>query len=128
MIIEQKKIQLEDYIIQYSNNGWLLQIMTMQSNNITIMFIKNIYNKISAYLSSVDIKQILIKNNMQEGTVKFFNNSKGFGFITNGNEDIFVHVSGLRDDIRENDEVVYDIEKGNKGLTAVNVRLANNNF
>ena len=128
MIIEQKKIQLEEYIIQYSNNGWLLQIMTMQSNNITIMFIKNIYNKISAYLSSVDIKQILIKNNMQEGTVKFFNNSKGFGFITNGNEDIFVHVSGLRDDIRENDEVVYDIEKGNKGLTAVNVRLANNNF
>jgi len=128
MIIEQQQIQLKDYIIKYSSNGWFLQVMTMRSNNKIIMFIKNIYNKISAYLSSVDIKQILIKNNMQEGTVKFFNETKGFGFISNGNEDIFVHVSGLRDDIRQNDQVIFDIEKGNKGLNAVNVRLANNNF
>lgn len=59
---------------------------------------------------------------MQEGTVKFFNESKGFGFITNGNEDIFVHVSGLLDEIRQDDKVSYDIERGNKGLNAVNVR------
>ena len=128
MIIEQQQIQLKEYIIKHSSNGWFLQVMTMRSNNKTIMFIKNIYNKLSAYLSSVDIKQILIKNNMQEGTVKFFNETKGFGFISNGNEDIFVHVSGLRDDIRQNDQVIFDIEKGNKGLNAVNVRLANNNF
>lgn len=63
---------------------------------------------------------------MQEGKVKFFNESKGFGFITpdDGTEDVFVHVSGLRDDIKENDKVIYEVEQGKKGLNAVNVRLA----
>lgn len=60
---------------------------------------------------------------MQEGTVKFFNESKGFGFITNGKEDIFVHISGLQDDIRQDDKVTFDIENGKKGLNAVNVRV-----
>ncbi|HLV52120.1 MAG TPA: cold-shock protein [Flavobacterium sp.] len=61
---------------------------------------------------------------MYEGTVKFFNESKGFGFISqaNGNEDIFVHNSGLLDNVRENDKVVFDIEQGKKGLIAVNVK------
>ncbi len=58
-----------------------------------------------------------------QGTVKFFNEAKGFGFITpaNSKTDIFVHVSGLVDEIRENDEVEYDEEQGKKGLNAVNV-------
>ena len=62
---------------------------------------------------------------MQEGTVKFFNESKGFGFITpvDGTEDIFVHVSGLINEIREGDKVTYDVQQGKKGLNAVNVRL-----
>ena len=61
---------------------------------------------------------------MKEGTVKFFNETKGFGFIsqTNGNEDVFVHNSGLIEDVRENDEVTFDIERGQKGLMAVNVK------
>ncbi len=61
---------------------------------------------------------------MQEGIVKFFNESKGFGFITdaNGGEDIFVHVTGLVDDVRENDKVSFKLEKGKKGLMAVNVK------
>ncbi len=60
---------------------------------------------------------------MQEGTVKFFNETKGFGFITpaNGGQDIFVHVSGLVDAIRENDRVSFEVKNGNKGLNAVNV-------
>ena len=63
---------------------------------------------------------------MQEGTVKFFNETKGFGFIkpNNGGEDIFVHVSGLVDQIRENDRVTYEVQNGKKGLNAVNVKLA----
>lgn len=63
---------------------------------------------------------------MQEGTVKFFNETKGFGFIkpANGGEDIFVHVTGLIDKVRENDRVTYDVQNGKKGLNAVNVRLA----
>ncbi|MFY7732636.1 MAG: cold-shock protein [Bacteroidia bacterium] len=62
---------------------------------------------------------------MQEGTVKFFNETKGFGFIvpTNGGEDIFVHSSGLIDKIRENDKVEYESERGKKGLNAVNVKV-----
>jgi CspA family cold shock protein len=62
---------------------------------------------------------------MQKGTVKFFNESKGFGFIVeNGsNTEHFVHVSGLIDDIREGDEVEFELTEGRKGLNAVNVAL-----
>jgi CspA family cold shock protein len=60
---------------------------------------------------------------MQKGTIKFFNESKGFGFITpaDGGNDVFVHVTGLRDNVSENDKVTYEVENGRKGLTAVNV-------
>jgi cold shock protein len=63
---------------------------------------------------------------MQSGTVKFFNETKGFGFIksNSSNEDIFVHVSGLIDEIKENDQVTFEVEQGRKGLNAVNVQLA----
>jgi CspA family cold shock protein len=63
---------------------------------------------------------------MQKGTVKFFNQTKGFGFIqTDGsNQDVFVHVSGLIDEIRENDKVTFQVEEGRKGPNAVNVELA----
>ena len=62
---------------------------------------------------------------MQEGVVKFFNETKGFGFITpnDGGREIFVHTSGLKDRIRDNDEVSFDVEQGQKGLNAVNVKL-----
>jgi len=60
-----------------------------------------------------------------EGTVKFFNATKGFGFIkpSDSSEDIFVHSSGLIDDIRENDQVEFDVEPGKKGMNAVNVKV-----
>ncbi len=62
---------------------------------------------------------------MKKGTVKFFNNSKGFGFIKpdDSSEDIFVHISGLIDEIKENDQVQFEVENGRKGLNAVNVEI-----
>lgn len=62
---------------------------------------------------------------MSKGKVKFFNESKGFGFIVdeeNGKEH-FVHISGLVDEVRENDEVTFELQEGKKGLNAVNVKL-----
>jgi CspA family cold shock protein len=62
---------------------------------------------------------------MQQGTVKFFNESKGFGFITpsNGGQDIFVHASGVQGELRDKDNVTYEVENGKKGLNAVNVKV-----
>jgi len=63
---------------------------------------------------------------MATGTVKFFNETKGFGFITpeQGGKEVFVHVSGLQDEIREGDSVTYEVEDGKKGPSAVNVKIA----
>ncbi len=63
---------------------------------------------------------------MNKGTVKFFNESKGYGFIKDQESDkeYFVHVSGLIDKITENDEVTFELQEGKKGLNAVNVKLA----
>ncbi|MCA0431203.1 MAG: cold shock domain-containing protein [Bacteroidetes bacterium] len=62
---------------------------------------------------------------MKKGTVKFFNETKGFGFIkAEDGEEIFVHVTGLKSKIRENDIVTFDVENGKKGLNAVNVTIA----
>lgn len=57
--------------------------------------------------------------------MKFFNAEKGFGFIsqTNDRSDIFVHSTGLIDEIRENDQVQFDTEEGRKGLNAINVKV-----
>ncbi|MEQ1747188.1 MAG: cold shock domain-containing protein [Saprospiraceae bacterium] len=63
---------------------------------------------------------------MHTGTVKFFNEAKGYGFIVDSStsEEIFVHVSGLVDSIREGDTVTFETQRGKKGMNAVNVKLA----
>ena len=68
------------------------------------------------------IKQII----MNKGTVKFFNETKGFGFVKDeaDGQEYFVHVSGLVDSIDKDDEVTYDLQEGRKGLNAVNVKKA----
>jgi cold shock protein len=62
---------------------------------------------------------------MKQGTVKFFNESKGFGFITDteSNEEFFVHISGLIDEVREGDTVEFDLKEGRKGMNAVEVKV-----
>ena len=69
---------------------------------------------------------LLISNyTMKEGKVKFFNESKGYGFIKDveSDEEYFVHVSGLIDKIKEDDDVTFELTEGRKGLNAVNVKL-----
>ena len=63
---------------------------------------------------------------MKEGVIKFFNDSKGFGFVTDSedNKEYFVHVSGLIDEVRENDKVTFELEKGQRGMNAVRVKQA----
>ncbi len=62
---------------------------------------------------------------MSTGTVKFFNDAKGFGFITEegSNKEHFVHISGLIDEIREGDAVEFELQEGKKGLNAVDVKV-----
>lgn len=59
------------------------------------------------------------------GTIKFFNESKGFGFVKHDNSSVetFVHVSGLIDQVKENDHVEFELQQGRKGMNAVNVKL-----
>ncbi len=63
---------------------------------------------------------------MKEGTVKFFNESKGYGFVKDDEteNEYFVHVSELVDRIKDNDKVTFELKEGRKGLNAVNVKLA----
>jgi len=89
--------------------------MVNKFNDLFLWFLNN-------YKYLYEIKNILT---MQEGVVKFFNEAKGFGFIVpnSGEGEIFVHVTGLIDKIRENDNVSYEVEQGRKGLNAVNVKV-----
>ncbi len=65
------------------------------------------------------------EDNIHHGIVTFFNNSKGFGFIkdTDTQRDVFVHINELMEPVKENNKVLFEIQKGPKGLTAVNVKL-----
>ena len=78
------------------------------------------------YTHNIKLHLHLLKYlNMNNGTVKFFNNSKGFGFIVpdDGEKDVFVHANGLIDEIKEGDKVTFEIEESPKGLNALNVRV-----
>lgn len=63
---------------------------------------------------------------MKTGTVKFFNNEKGYGFIKDdeSGKDVFVHKTGLIDDINEDDQVTFEEEEGKRGINAVNVKIS----
>jgi cold shock protein len=63
---------------------------------------------------------------MRNGTVKFFNDTKGFGFIKidDTDQEVFVHVSGLTEEVRQDDKVTFELQQGKKGVNAVNVKRA----
>lgn len=63
---------------------------------------------------------------MKNGTVKFFNGTKGYGFIVDDEtkKEYFVHVSGLVDKVKEGDTVEFELQEGKKGLNAINVKLS----
>lgn len=63
---------------------------------------------------------------MSKGTVKFYDDYKGYGFIKDAesSKEYFVHSTGIKESIRENDSVTFDLQEGRKGLNAVNVKLA----
>ena len=92
----------------------------MNTNFKNKTFVKPINNSLIFVLL---LTFIFIK--VKKGTVKFFNESKGFGFVTEdySNTEYFVHVSGLVDEIREGDAVEFDLKEGRKGLNAVDVRV-----
>lgn len=82
-------------------------------------------NEVREYLLALIKIAEKINNIMEKGTVKFFNQARGFGFITTEQgQELFVHVSGLADNIRENDSVEFEVQDGKKGLNAFNVKLA----
>jgi CspA family cold shock protein len=97
-----------------------LCLIVIKPNKIFTAFYSSCY-----HLNNKTYLAALTNNIMATGTVKFFNESKGFGFITptSGGKEVFVHVTGLIDQIRENDEVTYDVEEGKKGPSAVNVKV-----
>ena|SRR6187431_2797701 len=81
--------------------------------------------KRKAYICDLILIQYNLKMDKTQGTVKFFNSEKGFGFIKHddSNKETFVHVSGLINDIKEGDRVEFDLQEGKKGMNAVNVKL-----
>ena len=92
----------------------------LEIKSIIILYVK----KMASYLQFNNYYKLNYIT-MSKGTVKFFNESKGFGFITEEgvDKDHFVHISGLIDEIREGDQVEFDLQEGNKGLNAVNVKV-----
>ena len=87
----------------------------IQKNNVQLIF----------YILSLILLLTNFFITMAQGTVKFFNDSKGFGFITEDGSDTdhFVHISGLIDEVREGDIVEFDLQEGRKGMNAVNVKV-----
>lgn len=100
-------------------NYYIAKLLVTNSLN-KIGFFRN--KNLSLHLILIPI---FITMDKKQGTVKFFNTEKGFGFIKHddSNQETFVHASGLIDQIKEGDKVEFDVQNGKKGLNAVNVKL-----
>ena len=103
--------------------GWPPKVKFYQ-NLLKIKFLQNFALLLCRHVAITSFFSIFFS--MNTGTVKFFNESKGFGFIVDNSskEEIFVHVTGLIDNIREGDVVNYNTARGKKGMNAVDVKIA----
>ena len=111
------KLSGEDIYVYVDENGHLTNTPPDPSKKI-IVDVESIEINVSRRTESDEIPT------EKRGTIDFFNDSKGFGFIkeVETGEKYFVHISGLIDDVKEGNLVTYDLERGAKGMNAVNVK------
>lgn len=111
------KLSGEDIYVYVDENGHLTNTPPDPSKKI-IVDVESIEINVSRRTESDEVPT------ERRGTIDFFNDSKGFGFIkeVETGEKYFVHISGLIDDVKEGNLVTYDLERGAKGMNAVNVK------
>jgi len=116
----KKRLTLEDMMAYVDENGNLTSTPPDPKR-------KKIINTADIQIGVARKEDIIDENPIKKGTVTFFNENKGYGFIRNSEtqESVFVHVNGLKTQIKEGDKVSFEIEKGQKGLTAVRVSTIN---
>ncbi len=113
----KKGLALEDMMAYVDENGNITSTPPDPTKK------KKVINADDIQITTARQEDIVDEDPIKKGTVTFFNDGKGYGFIRNTEtqESIFVHVNGLKTQIREGDKVTFEVEKGQKGPTAVNV-------
>uniref|UniRef100_UPI003216E8D6 cold-shock protein n=1 Tax=uncultured Draconibacterium sp. TaxID=1573823 RepID=UPI003216E8D6 len=114
----EKKSSLDDMIAYVDANGNIVSTPPEKTKNDEVK-LEDIEISVPKGGSVAD------EDPVKQGVVSFFNDSKGFGFIKNSltKQDIFVHINNVIDDIKEGNKVTYEIEMGQRGPTAVNVKI-----
>lgn len=114
----KKSMSLEDMMAYVDENGNITSTPPDPKK-------KKVINTKDIQIGTARQEDIIDENPIKKGTVTFFNESKGYGFIRNAEtqESVFVHVNGLKTQIKEGDKVSFEIEKGQKGPTAVSVSV-----
>jgi len=113
----KKSMSLEDMMAYVDENGNITTTPPDPNKK------KKVINSEDIQISTARQEDIIDEDPIKKGTVTFFNDSKGYGFIRNSEtqESVFVHVNGLKTQIKEGDKVTFEVEKGQKGPTAVRV-------
>lgn len=113
----KKSMSLEDMMAYVDENGNITSTPPDPNRK------KKVINSEDIQIGVARQEDIVDEDPIKKGTVTFFNESKGYGFIRNSEtqESVFVHVNGLKTQIKEGDKVTFEVEKGQKGPTAVRV-------
>ena len=113
----KKSMSLEDMMAYVDENGNITSTPPDPNRK------KKVINTEDIQISTARQEDLIDEDPIKKGTVTFFNDSKGYGFIRNSEtqESVFVHVNGLKTQIKEGDKVTFEVEKGQKGPTAVRV-------